>query len=242
MKKTIQLLLLTAFAYLPTLAQNNEHLSGFTSISLTYKPNKNWYGYLETQGRSIADFNTIDYYEVKGGAGYNLNSNNQVFLGLGRYATYSKNKLNKEELRFWLQYNYSKLISRLKIEQRFRAEKRFFHNPINGIDTNSERFRYRLNLILPLNNSKVEPKTFFINTYDELFATTDKPTISRNRMYLGAGYQFSKSFGTSLGYLFQREFGNTSNSNFHFIFCGLNFTIDKSKNETPSHVPSPEHD
>lgn len=242
MKKTIQLLLLTLFISLSTLAQNKEHLSGFTSISLTYKPHKNWYGYLETQGRSIADFNTIDYYEIKGGAGYNLNANNQAFIGLGRYATYTENKLNKEELRFWLQYNYSKLVSRLKIEQRFRAEKRFFHNPISGATTNSERFRYRLNLILPINNSKVEAKTFFINTYDELFATTDQPTISRNRMYLGGGYQLSKTFGASLGYLFQREFGATSNSNFHFIFCGLNFTIDTTKKETPTHVPSPDHD
>ena len=47
------------------IALSQEHLSGFTSISLTYKPHKNWYGYLETQGRSISDFNKIDYYEIK---------------------------------------------------------------------------------------------------------------------------------------------------------------------------------
>lgn len=241
MKKTIQFLLLALFISLPSIAQN-EHLSGFTSISLTYKFDKNWYAYLETQGRSIADFNKIDYYEIKGGTGYNLNSNNQAFIGLGRYANYTDSKLAKEELRVWLQYTYSTFVSRLKIEQRLRAEKRFFHFPITDASQNSERFRYRLNLILPINNKKVEAKTFFVNTYDELFATTDEPTISRNRMYLGGGYQFSKSFGASLGYLFQREFGLTSNTNLHFIFCGLNFTIDKSKKEIPTNVPSPDHD
>ena len=224
------------------IALSQEHLSGFTSISLTYKPHKNWYGYLETQGRSISDFNKIDYYEIKGGAGYNFNASNQAFIGLGRYANYTDSKLSKEELRIWLQYSYSKFVSKLKIEQRIRAEKRLYHNPITNANTNSERFRYRLNLILPINNDKVEAKTFFVNTYDELFATTDKPTISRNRMYVGGGYQFNKSVGTSLGYLFQREFGITSNTNLHFIFCGLNFTIDKSKKDLPVQAPSPDHD
>lgn len=223
-------------------AQNQEHLSGFSTLSLTYKPHKNWYGYLETQARSIATFEKVDYYEIKGGIGYTFNSQHQAFLGSGRYANYSKNKLSREELRFWLQYTFSKVISRFKIEQRLRAEKRFFHNPITDVNTNTERFRYRLNIILPINNKKVEAKTFFVNTYDELFASIDAPTINRNRIYLGGGYQINNAIGVSLGYLFQRDFGLTSNTNLHFLFSGINFTLDTSKKSNPALVPTPDHD
>nr|WP_305070021.1 DUF2490 domain-containing protein [Flavobacterium covae] len=65
--------------------------------------------------------------------------------------------------------------------------------------------------------------------------------MKRNRMYIGGGYQLSKDFGVSLGYLFQRDFGLKTNTNLHFIFCGLNFTIDKS-NSAPVEAPTPDHD
>lgn len=242
MKKIIFILTLSLFFNLQSNAQNDEHLSGFSSLSLTYKFNKKWYGYVELQERSIADFSKIDYYEVKGGMGYNINGSNQAFIGLGRYANYKDSRLSREELRFWLQYTFSKNISRVKFEQRVRLEKRLFHNPVTDANTNTERYRYRLNLIVPINKEKVEAKTIFLNTYDELFIGPEKPTINRNRMYLGGGYQFTKSFGASLGYLFQREFGATANSNFHFLFCGLNFTIDGSKSDIPVQAPSPDHD
>lgn len=242
MKKIIFILTISLFFSLQSKSQNDEHISGFATLSLTYKFDKKWYAYLETQGRSIAEFSKIDYYEIKGGLGYNINSSNQAFVGSGRYATYKDSKLSREELRFWLQYTFSKNISRVKFDNRLRAEKRLFHNPITDANTNTERYRYRLNAVVPINKAKVEAKTFFVNAYDELFIGPEKPTINRNRMYLGGGYQATKSFGISLGYLFQREFTAKENSNFHFLFCGLNFTIDGSKSDIPVQAPSPDHD
>lgn len=242
MKKIIFILTISLFFNLQSKAQNNEHISGFTTLSLTYKFDKKWYAYIETQGRSIAEFNKIDYYEIKGGLGYSINSSNQAFVGSGRYVTYKNSKSSREELRFWLQYTFSKNISRFKFENRLRAEKRFFHNPIANTNSNTERYRYRLNAVLPINKEKVEAKTIFVNAYDELFIGPEKPTINRNRMYLGGGYQATKTFGISLGYLFQREFAAETNSNFHFLFCGLNFTIDGSKSDIPVQAPSPDHD
>ncbi|WP_258932617.1 DUF2490 domain-containing protein [Flavobacterium oreochromis] len=149
--------------------------------------------------------------------------------------------MSNEELRFWLQYTYNKSFGRVKFENRIRVEKRLFHNPITDVDSNTERYRYRLNLIVPINNKKVDANTFFVNAYDELFLGPENPTINKNRIYAGGGYQVSKSFGVSLGYLFQRDFGVKSNANLHFAFCGLNFTIDRS-NSTPIQVPTPDHD
>ncbi|WP_163444529.1 DUF2490 domain-containing protein [Flavobacterium columnare] len=240
MKKK-NLILLLIFITGNVLGQNEEHLSGFSTLSLTYKFNKKWYVYGELQARSIVDLTTVDYYEVKGGSGYNINSSNQAFLGLGRYANYREKSISNEELRFWLQYTYAKTIGRVKFENRMRGEKRLFHNPITDINTNTERYRNRINIIVPINNKKVDTNTFFVNTYDELFLGPDNPVIKRNRMYIGGGYQLSKDFGVSLGYLFQRDFGLKTNTNLHFIFCGLNFTIDKS-NSVPVEAPTPDHD
>ncbi|WP_258929229.1 DUF2490 domain-containing protein [Flavobacterium davisii] len=208
---------------------------------MTYKFNKKWYVYGELQARSIADLTTVDYYEIKGGSGYNINSSNQTFLGLGRYANYREKSISNEELRFWLQYTYNKSFGRVKIENRIRAEKRLFYNPITSINTNTERYRDRMNVIVPINNRKVEANTFFANVYDELFLGPDSPIIKRNRMYVGGGYQLSKDFGVTLGYLFQRDFNLKANTNLHFIFCGLNFIIDRS-NSIPVEAPTPDHD
>ncbi len=82
---------------------SSEHLSGFAVVSLNYKHNPKWNAYLELQERSIEDFSKPDYYEIKGGIGYNLNKNNQFFVGLGRYATYKESRIANEEFRIWLQ-------------------------------------------------------------------------------------------------------------------------------------------
>lgn len=223
-------------------AQQKEHLSGFSTLSLTYKFDKNWYVYGETQFRSIADFSEIDYYEIKGGGGYTFNKNHQVFTGLGRYASYTEHKISREEFRIWAQYVYSTFISRVKIEQRIRAEKRFFHDPVTDENINAERYRYRMNVIVPLNKEKIEAKTLFVNTYDEIFLISDEPTFSRNRLFGGIGYQVNNSLGVTLGYLWQRDLGLSKNTNTHFLFCGINFSLSHKEHKSTSTIVTPDAD
>lgn len=106
-------------------AQNKEHISSFNMLSITYKFSKKWMAYTEFQTRSIEDYTNIDYYETKGGVGYNINRDNQAFVGIGRYGTYKEQKISQEELRLWLQYTYSHNIGRVNIDHRGRAEQRF---------------------------------------------------------------------------------------------------------------------
>ncbi|MDN8999723.1 DUF2490 domain-containing protein, partial [Staphylococcus aureus] len=75
------------------------------------------------------DYSYIDYYEIKGGVGYNFDSDNQALIGIGRYATYKEHSISNEELRLWLQYTFSHYIGRLDLDHRVRAEQRFFHMP-----------------------------------------------------------------------------------------------------------------
>ena len=222
-----------------TFAQSNEHLSGFGMTSLTYKFSKHWFAYGELQARSYEEFSKPDYYEIKGGVGYNITPDHQPFIGMGRYATYKNNAISKEEFRIWLQYQYNNYIGKLKLEHRGRVEQQFFHFSQTGVNSTANRFRYRLNAILPINNDKIKPKTFFVNAFDEVFFGTDAPAYVRNRLYGGMGYQFDKSVDMATGYLLQREFSNTGNKNVHFWFVGLNFIIDRSANEKPKSIPTP---
>ena len=92
-------------------AQNKEHISSFNMLSITYKFSK-MDGLYGISDRSIEDYSYIDYYEMKGGVGYNINRDNQAFVGIGRYGTYKEQKISQEELRLWLQYTYSHNIGR----------------------------------------------------------------------------------------------------------------------------------
>jgi len=71
---------------------------------------------------------------------------------------------------------------RLKFEYRYRAQQQWTSNGFRN------RFRYRLNTILPLKKKKVEPKTFYLNASNEIFYTDRAPYFERNRLFLGGGY------------------------------------------------------
>lgn len=206
-------------------------------VSFTYKHDKKWMAYLELQTRSIEEFSKPDYYEVKGGIGYNIDKNNQPLIGLGRYGTYKDSKFYQEELRVWLQYIFSQKINKLKIDHRLRAEKRFFYYPQKDITDNTSRFRYRMALTLPINKDKVEPNTVFVNAFDEIFVGPNAPTFKRNRVFGGFGYQFNDYVNANAGYLWQRESTTTGNRNLHFLYFALNFTFDRLKFNEMHHIP-----
>lgn len=218
-------------------AQDKENLSGFNMVSFTYKFAPEWMAYAEFQTRSIEDYTYIDYYEAKGGVGYNINKNNQAFIGVGRYGTYKNHKIFQEEHRVWLQYTLTNRIKSLKLDHRLRAEQRFFHNSITDVNTNTQRFRYRLSGTLPLNNTKVQSGTVFANAFEEVFVGPEDKFFKRSRTFGGIGYQFNDSMNATAGYMFQREFASKGNTNLHFLYFALNFTIDPSDDERDIHIP-----
>ncbi|MBZ4188907.1 DUF2490 domain-containing protein [Niabella beijingensis] len=206
---------------------NPEHLSGFMATSVTYNYAPKWIAWMELQARSIEQFKTIDYYEVKGGTGYNFNAYNQALIGVGRYATYGQKSLSQEELRLWLQYTFSHAISRIDFDHRLRAEQRFFHQLKTEQRSNDQRYRYRLSATIPINRKRVIAKTFFVNTFDELFLGPKENAFKRNRVYSGIGYQFNGNIGIATGYLWQRELSRSGNRSLHFIQLAANIVIDR---------------
>lgn len=103
-----------------------------------------------------------------------------------------------QEHRLWQQFIISNAIGRVKFEHRYRIEQRWVNRDYKN------RFRYRLMLLIPLNKSIIEEKTWFLGFYDEVFVNAKKTFFDRNRLYGAMGYQISKNLGTQLGIMHQQ--------------------------------------
>lgn len=228
-KRIVQLFL---FFFVLKVSAQSENPSSFSSLSVTYKFHPKFFLFAEGQLRGIEDYSYSDYYEMKGGIGYNLTKNHKPFVGIGRYGNYKNHVLDKEEFRIWLQDVLDIKVGKFKFENRVRAEKSWFYEPLKDLHSDRIRLRYRLNISIPLNAESVKPGTLFANAYDEVFfITTDNPLFARNRVYGGFGYQIDDNFGIASGYLWQREFAQSGNKNLHFLYLALNITIDSSEHK-----------
>jgi len=225
------LLLFTSLSVLSLSAQK-ESISSYNVITINYKHNSKIFAYAEGQLRGTKDFSYPDYYELKGGIGYNLTENHKPLIGIGRYVNYKNHSLEKEEFRVWLQDIYDIKVGNIKFENRFRAEKSWFYNTLKDEHSDRIRLRYRLNISVPLNSEKVAPGTLSAMTYDEtFFVATESPFFARNRVFGGFSYQIDNNFALTSGYLWQREFADSGNKNLHFIYLGLSVNIDRTKSE-----------
>lgn len=218
-----------------------QEMSNFNAVTLNYKMSPKFFIYAEGQLRSINEFSYPDYYEIKGGLGYNITKNHKPLIGIGRYVTYKDKRSDKEEFRVWLQDVIDIKKGRVKFENRFRLEQSWFYEPKTDKNSTRNRLRYRLNVTVPINNSEVKEGTLFANAYNEIFFSRPAdPTLSRNRVYGGLGYQIDKTFGISGGYLWQREFDHKKgHTNVNFIYMNLNISIDGTDhaNDREYHFP-----
>jgi|SRR5215217_4592499 len=216
-------------------AQNNQTgIFGVATITMPGDSATRWGGYIELQSRSNKFFNQFFYYETKGGISYDIANNYTALLGTGRYVT-DENDLGltpNSEFRLWEQMTINSFLDRVKFEHRYRAEQRW----VNGIYRN--RFRYRLNMVIPLNNKKVVAGTFFVGIFDEVFFNNKAPHFERNRFSAGLGYQFDKSFSLQLGWLNQYNFNLTNAGAKNNLAININYRIHRDHAKSKEHIPT----
>lgn len=199
-----------------------------TEVTLSPK----WGIYNELQVRSQSFYDNHFYYEIKGGMSYSVNKNFSLLVGTGRYVTYSdggsfKMPVTAKEFRLWQQLTMNHYLDRIKFEHRYRVEQRWFTTGYRN------RFRYRLNMALPLNKRKIEPGTFYLGAFEEVFLTNTAPYFERSRLFIGAGYQLNKNFTVQPGYVYQYDYRNDVGAGKHFFQLTLSIDLDahKSPNE-----------
>ncbi|UOQ64695.1 DUF2490 domain-containing protein [Hymenobacter volaticus] len=219
-------IVLLASATQPALAQvpsNPEQPWGTWFIGTLQLPGSaesRWGGFAEAQARTNALFRQYFYNELKGGVSFDLDKNFTVLLGGGRYATSDyrdrpAGPLNVEK-RMWGQVVLTQYSSRLKIEHRYRAEQRWFRFRDDSTSSR-QRLRYRLNAFYPLNKKTIGAGTVFLSAYDEIFLNPEGPVLERNRIYLGAGYQFNDHLTLQTGWVNQANYNQPAVRQGQFI-------------------------
>ncbi|MBY0433777.1 MAG: DUF2490 domain-containing protein [Cyclobacteriaceae bacterium] len=164
-----------------------------------------WSFFAEGQIRSLQFYNNFHYYEYKAGVNYSLSKDFTLTAAVGDYNTYQQGgdfltpKLS-DEFRSWQQITMTQYFSRLKFEHRYRFEQRFTQNGYRP------RFRYRLNLVIPINHKKIETGTWYANVSNEIFITSRLPYFERNRFFAGIGYKLTPIFNIQSGYLYQTDY------------------------------------
>lgn len=212
-----------------------DKLGSWEIANLNYHLNQKFALYAEVQVRSQKFIDDFFYHELKGGITYYLPQKNSLFFGFGNYETYTfpgsfKKPVTANEFRIWEQFVLNNNINRVKIEHRYRIEQRW----INGDFFN--RFRYRFNPVVPLNHKTVTEKTLFVSAFDEIFFTDKPPYFIRNRIFGGAGYEFTKLFTLQIGFIRQFDYRVSDNgSGKNFIQTSLLFNVDPSKTKRETH-------
>jgi hypothetical protein len=197
-----------------------------TRLTLSSK----WGLFNELQLRSQSFYSNHFYHEVKGGISYAVNKNFSFLLGIGKYITYTdggsfEKPVTSNETRFWQQLTMNHYLERLKFEHRYRVEQRWYKG-----GNYRNRFRYRLNTALPVNHNKMQPGTFYIAAFNEIFLTNTAPYFERNRFFVGPGYQISKYFTIQPGYVYQFDYRNYAGAGKHFFQLTLMIELDAHKN------------
>ncbi|WP_374951277.1 DUF2490 domain-containing protein [Mucilaginibacter sp.] len=196
-----------------------------------------WGGYAEFQTRTNgAFFSQFQYYEAKAGVSYDIDKNFVALVGTGTYHTYDYFNVSDgptiNEYRVWEQMTINQFLTPLKFEHRYRVEQRW----VDGLYRN--RFRYRLNMFIPLNNTKIVARTWFLSVYDEVFFTNKTPNFERNRLLAAIGYQFDKKWIAQAGWINQRNYtANTSSAKNNMILT-LMYRINRKNSKEHEQVPT----
>ncbi|WCT13082.1 DUF2490 domain-containing protein [Mucilaginibacter jinjuensis] len=210
---------------------------GLITVVLPGSVEHQWGGYTELQTRTNEMlYKQFYYYEVKGGVSYNFTNNFSALIGTGRYTTYNYKDVDAgsttKENRLWEQFTYLAYLDRIKFENRVRIEQRW----LNGDYRN--RFRYRLNALVPINHPKFVANTAFVSVFDEIFFNNEAPNFERNRISATAGYQFTKAISLQVGWINQYNNLPASTNDKNNMMAVFMYTIQGRKGPQHEQLPT----
>lgn len=201
---------------------------GWSGWFNTHRLNEHW-GYLtDVQLRSGDDWEEAQNLILRPGVTYFLDNHNNVTLGYAAIATLNNPGDNLIEHRIWQQYVHTQSWRRAAITHRFRLEQRFVE-PANGGDRLfSQRLRYFLRSVVPLNSSQSNfSEGPFVAFQNELFfniqhdQNVNGKLFDQNRLMLAAGYRLSSRYDLELAYLNQLVNGRVDDTMNHIVQLGL---------------------
>jgi hypothetical protein len=242
--KKLTLLLLVLF-WVPSFGQKQVNkqsgvwLGYFNQTRITDK----WGIWLDLHGRRTEFLDRWSTQLFRPGVTYYLSDHVRLTAGYAFTRTFPAAGLHtvRPENRLWQQILWTNRQKRLQTQQWIRVEERFNHKIANdalqdGYNFNF-RFRYLLNLMVPINRDFIDAKTLFFAFNDEIHINAGKQitynVFDQNRLFVGLGYQFTKGLNLQVGYMNQFQqlpSGNHFNSNNVlrvFVFHNLDLRVKK---------------
>jgi hypothetical protein len=194
--------LTVAILFIYNIGKSQSHtLSTWGVLNTEIHFHKKCTAFFETQIRSANFFKDFNYHELKVGGQYTPSDKWSMLAGVGQFTTYNTSgdfdSPVVHEFRVWEQLTLNNKLGRVKIDHRYRVEQRY----ISKDEIN--RFRYRLNVAVPINNKDVTNNTLYAVANDEIFFTNTAPYFQRNRLYGGAGFTFNKYCAVQVGLMRQ---------------------------------------
>ena len=208
---------LVVFLMLPFIGfSQNSSLGNWLIYIGNKKLDSKWNIHNEVQYRNYNAIGDLEQLLLRTGVGYNLSeSNNNILLGYGyilskNYISVSDKKTSINEHRIFQQFSTKQNIGKIKLGHRYRFEQRFVE------DDFKLRFRYFINLNIPLktNDSGISP--MYLSAYNEIFLNSQSSIFDRNRVYGGLGYNINRNVKIELGYMNQ-FFENNSRDQINVI-------------------------
>lgn len=205
-------------------AQTQYQNTGWFMFLNNTKFNEHWGLQFDVQVRSADDWKHVRNTLVRPAIQYFINDKNNVALGYLWQTTQNQligsSNAVMHEHRIFEQYIYTHKLSSIFASHRLRVEQRFIERATE--DVFSQRFRYFFRLIQPL--VKVESGFAsgpFVALQNEVFLNfqnkdkINNSIFDQNRLYLAAGYRFSKKFDGEAGYMNQavKNTANHTNNN-----------------------------
>lgn len=193
-------------------AQTNE-LSAWASWFHTQRFNKHWGAAFDGHLRSAHHVDYLKTILLRPSMNYYFD-NKSVGLGytyIGAYGRSGNVETFRPESRIFEQFTISQTLgTNTQLSHRFRLEQRFLGETATQKSVFSQRFRYFIRSIIPINNNQAP---FTNGTYmalqNEIFVNVqnqdkvNKHFLDQNRLFVGLGHRFNKMVDLEAGYLNQ---------------------------------------
>lgn len=221
-KKNIFALFAGLLFSMACMAQQKD-IGSWNSVKIKAGFNSKWSASTDFLLKSLSLYDRFYYYEIKGGITYSLLAHYSFTLGTGFYNTFNEGEKyedhsRQKEVRLWQQFTMNQKLSVIEIEHRYTAEQRFRKSFEN-------RFRYRLNVTVPINKREITNNTLFASVYDELFFSDHLPHFSRNRFQAGLGYAFTKNIYVQSGWLREVDFYEDQTPRKNYLMISFSYKL-----------------
>jgi len=166
-----------------------DKLGTWNIVNVVYKPFSHFAFFTDFQVRAQTIENNFYYTENNIGAIYSIPKKIAVVVAAGRHRIFDypgnfKN-LQAKEFRLWEQVTFNTYFDPLRIEHRYRIEQRW----VDGEYRN--RFRYRINPVIPINSNMLAPHVVYATASEEVFLSDKASFFEQNQVFAGMGYYFS---------------------------------------------------